>query len=283
MLSNGSSVISRGHSFAAAVPIAIGTVVALVGLAGTASASNTIYQDNFSGSASNPLNGTSPSVNATGAAWTADTGWRADGSQTAADAATNGSSDAYLPFTPSSGNIYTLSATMSPSLTSGSNWFALGFVGSFSSATSTTGGVANNGDGVNAWFGDSGSGQLNAGPWLLMNSGWNGEDPNESYFPGPGASGAVNFTGKSGDTVAIVLNTQSSAWTFQVFDNGTNVSPVIPFSSNPAITGVGLGQFAPAVGSVSNFSLTSVPEPTTLGVFAIGGLGLLLLKRRKAV
>ena len=278
MFSNRSSVISRGGCIAA---MAL-AVAAVAGLAGTASAS-IIYQDNFSGSSSNPLNATSPSVDATGATWTADTGWRADGSQTAADAATNGSSDAYLPFTPSSGNIYTLSATMSPSLTSGSNWFALGFVGSFSSATSTTGGAVNNGDGVNAWFADSGSGQLNAGPWLLMNSGWNGEDPNESYFPGPGASGAVDFTGKSGDTVAIVLNTQSSAWTFQVFVNGTNVSPVIPFSSNPAITGVGLGQFAPAVGSVSNFSLTSVPEPATLGLCAVGGLGLLLLKRRRVV
>ncbi|MGC9259195.1 MAG: DUF642 domain-containing protein [Phycisphaerae bacterium] len=34
---------------------------------------------------------------------------------------------------------------------------------------------------------------------------------------------------------------------------------------------------------VSNISLAAVPEPATLGVFAIGGLGLLLLKRRKAV
>ncbi len=283
MFSNRSS-ISRGCFLAAAALAA----VACIGLAGTASAS-VIYQDNFPGSSADPLNGTSPGVDATSATWTADTGWRADGSQTAADynqtTGAEGSSDAYLPFTPSSGNIYTLTAILSPSLTQGSNWFALGFVGSFSSATSSATGATDNGNGVNAWFGDSGSGQLNAGPWLLMSSGWNGEDPNEAYFPGPGANGSVNFTGQSGDTVAIVLNTQASAWTYQVFDNGNNVSPILTFATNPVITGVALGQWAPAVGSVSDFSLTStsVPEPATLGLVAVGGLGLLLLKRRKAV
>ncbi|MGC9261842.1 MAG: PEP-CTERM sorting domain-containing protein, partial [Phycisphaerae bacterium] len=34
---------------------------------------------------------------------------------------------------------------------------------------------------------------------------------------------------------------------------------------------------------VANVSLTAVPEPATLGLVAAGGLGLLLLKRRKAV
>ncbi|MDA8376420.1 MAG: PEP-CTERM sorting domain-containing protein [Planctomycetia bacterium] len=34
---------------------------------------------------------------------------------------------------------------------------------------------------------------------------------------------------------------------------------------------------------IANVAMAPVPEPATLGVFAIGGLGLLLLKRRKAV
>ncbi len=40
-----------------------------------------------------------------------------------------------------------------------------------------------------------------------------------------------------------------------------------------------------SIGTVDNFVLSSpsVPEPATMGLFAIGGLGLLLLKRRKTV
>lgn len=267
-------------------------LTALAGLVGTAKA-GVIYQDNFPGSSANPLNGTSPTIDATGATWTADTGWRADGSQTNADynasSGATGSSDAFLPFTPSNGNVYTLSANFD--VVGGStnpNWFAFGFVQSFSSATSTVTGAANNGNGVNAWPGSSGTdtasaSYLNAGPWLLVQkNNVQAAYPNQ-YFTGPGA--AANGTYPSGVGTAdmsIVLNTEASAWTYQVFEGGTSVSPIIAFATNPAIGGVMLGQWANTSGQVSNFSLTSVPEPASLGLCVFGGLGLLLLRRRTA-
>ncbi len=277
------------HSFSLAAALA---VAALAGLAGTATA-GVIYQDNFSGSSANPLNGTSPAVDATGATWTADTGWRANGSQTDADynAATGaqGSSDAYLPFTPSSGNVYTLSADLNVVGSPNPNWFAIGFVQSFSSSTSSVTGAANNGNGVNAWPGGSGTdtssaSYLNAGPWLLVQeNNVQAPYPNQ-YFTGPGTSGSGTYPASVGTAdMSIVLNTEASAWTYQIFEGGVSVTPVVTFKANPTIGGVMLGQWANTSGTVSNFSLTSVPEPASLGVLAIGGaIGLLMLKRRAA-
>ena len=114
-------------------------------------------------------------------------------------------------------------------------------------------------------------------------------------FPGPGTAGASGFTitgsGASpltDNTFSIVLNTTgantaASPWTFQVYDNNIlETSSPIDLPAGTVIDAVGM-QGASAVGSVSNFSLTSVPEPATLGLMGVGAVGLLLLKRRKTV
>ncbi|MHB1767247.1 MAG: hypothetical protein ACYCUV_05270 [Phycisphaerae bacterium] len=114
--------ISRVFSLAAAV---LAATVA-VGLADTASAS-VIYSDNFPGTSTAALNGTSPATDATAATWSAplapgSDGWAANGATTN----TTTHAAALLSFTPVSGNVYTLSATLDP--TGGnSNWIALGF------------------------------------------------------------------------------------------------------------------------------------------------------------
>jgi hypothetical protein len=283
------SSISRGCSLAAAALAA----VACIGLASTASASTVIYQDSFNGLSSTPLNGATPTTdNGPSSTWTAtpngtnssfyDNG---SASETSATGALG-----YLNFTPATGNIYTLSATLSLPASSADtnsgetnwNWFAVGYT---TSVNTSSGATFNSGSSPNPYA------------WVIVyapadNNGLAGEG-----FEGPTSSTpAQAFSTPSGQSdtsqqISIVLNTGASTWTYQFFDDGTAVSSVESFSSNPPITGVGLclqgspNWSSPVTGTVSNFSLTSspVPEPATLGLLAVGALGLLLLKRRKAV
>lgn len=258
MFSNRSSVISRGCFVVAAAVLA---VAAAAGVAGTASAA-VIYQDNFPGSSANPLNGSHPAIDLTGAAWSAGSYWKANGSAT-------GSSEqvgAVLPVAVSDGGLYTLTATVAPgSPAAGWQWIALGFV---SDPTGETAGL----------FGSS-------GPWML-------QEPNSNSTAGDlgqyFASGNGNISGyqspESPVTMTVVLNTMASQWTAQWYYNGTAVqsSPYV-YSSNPtAITDVGFATNYNSA-SVSGFSLTgpTVPETAPLDLLAVGGLGLLLLSGRK--
>ncbi len=244
--------ISRSCSFAAA---ALAAMVA-VGLAGTASAS-VIYSDNFPGSSTAALDGTSPATDATAATWSAPLalssgGWAANGSTT--NTSTN--ADALLSFTPVSGNVYTLSATLDPTGLN-SNWIALGFADANSSTPMYTSG----------------------GPWTIVRG--NGQI---AFSPGPGATSVGGYTSTtSPETSSLVLNTEGSQWTFQGYYNGKlEITDTYAVGSNPTnIAYVGIDTNGEP-GSVSNFQLTAVPEPTTLGLSAVGGLGLLLIGRRRA-
>ncbi len=288
MFSNRSSV-----SHGSALAIAAFAAVACIGLASTASASTIIYQDNFGGTSSTPLNGATPTTdNGTSSTWTATTNGtnssfydNGSASETSAAGALG-----YLNFMPVSGYIYTLSATLSLPTSSADtnsnetnwNWFAVGYA---SSVDTSSGATFNSGSSPNpyAWV------QVYA---PFDNLGFAGEG-----FEGPNSSTSGQaFSTPSGQSdtaqqISIVLNTGASTWTYQFFDDGTAVSSVESFSSNPAITAVGLclqgspDWSSPVTGNVSNFSLTSspVPEPATLGLVAVGGLGLSLLKRRKVL
>ena len=290
MFSNRSSV-SRGSALA----IAALAAVACIGLAGTTTASTIIYQDTFTGSATaGTLNGATPNtVDTGGATWAAYTGspggWSDSGYS---NSGTSSRLSASLPFTPVAGQIYTLSLGINvlqnftnPSFqgfnNAGNYWGALGFM--LNQNTSV------------GW--DSGG----TSPWLL--SGMyaptggpnNGNNTNGAVWTGPGLVGGEGFGNPDitagVNNYSIVLNTGSTLWTYQVYlTNSTYTnkligsSSVAPFSSNPTIVAVGFQNGMGAV-QVSNFELTSspVPEPATLGLVAVGGLGLLMLKRRKAV
>jgi hypothetical protein len=266
----------------ALVPMAAG-MLAVMGMAfvsSTASAA-VIYQDSFSGSSTlGSLNGATPTTdNGSSSVWTAATQW-ADSGYFNGNTDGSGRVTAQLNFTPQANNIYTLSATVS--LTSGANpaaYLALGFLSNATSSNLTSG-----------WDVKSPSGsEPSASPWALVRIGSSNTPPNITYFTGPGladsaGSNLSDTAPLTDNTLELVLNTTSATWTYQVYDNGTLESGTNPISlpSGTTITAVGM-QGASVIGKVSNFELATVPEPATLGLVAVGGLGLLLLKRRKTV
>ena len=228
--------------------------VACVGLAGAASA-GIIYQDSFSGTNTTPLNGAALTVdNGTSSKWTAGTGSAghigfADSGYTSEPAASTTGEAAYLNFTPVSGQVYTLSVGMQTGSPNSGNWLALGFLTNPSTST-----------------GRFDAGGPGATPWALVRPPNTSFSPsNASYagtlFTGPGAAVyGENFfapagTGSGPQNVSIVLNTGNSAWTYQVFDNGTAVSPVEGFQNpNPTIIAVGLSNDGyGTTGQFSNF------------------------------
>ena len=110
-------------------------------------------------------------------------------------------------------------------------------------------------------------------------------------FNGDGATPNGPTSPNSGYTTwSITLNTTQSNWTTSFSEVGvsgeTNFQTFTYGGSapNPTINTVGVGTFD-LPGTVRDFTLAStpVPEPATLGLVAVGGLGLLLLKRRKAI
>ena len=275
---------SRGGSLVAAAAIA---GAAFAGMAGVASASmisegspTVIYQDSFTGStALGTLNGASPTTGPTGVTWTAPTatawGFSDSGYTTSGPSGNvNARLTASLPFTPTSGKIYTLSAgldvtAMAPGdPTSTDDWFALGYL----SNQDTSGGWDGNGQ---------------ASPWALSRY----TQTSVNSFTGPSLNGGQGYNESYVNNISIILNTASTDWSYQVYLNNANVSNYLvgsgTFTTNPTITAVGV-QNGLGTGYISNFELTSVsaspvPEPSTLAIIVAGGMGLLLLKRRKAV
>jgi hypothetical protein len=85
------------------------------------------------------------------------------------------------------------------------------------------------------------------------------------------ASGPVN--------VSVTLNTMGTNWATSFAVNG-NVIRSATFATNPTITNVVFGTNNVA-GSVNNFVLTAVPEPSTYGLLGLAGLAFLLVSRRR--
>jgi hypothetical protein len=203
-----------------------------------AQVTNNIYHDIFSRSGA--LNGSTPSpVDTSSAKWNA---WPQLITAGSAIAVTNASpsggfNNAFLPFTPSVGHIYTLSINIYGT-SGGSWWLAFGF------AQSAT---------MNDYYaaGNSGVG------WLLQRA----DNSQVQVFDGPGTAG-VNSYSNSGNAVtnsySIVLDTTvgtaSSGWTIAYLENGTLLRQDT-YSSNPSIQYVGIGA-ANATGRYLNFQLT---------------------------
>ncbi|MHB1158495.1 MAG: PEP-CTERM sorting domain-containing protein [Phycisphaerales bacterium] len=216
-----------------------------------------IYQDDFSGSSATNLPGTTPDVTTGGNTWQGSAGslWKADGSLTMT---TNTSSSASLPSTVTNGFIYTLSADLNPtSAFNNLNWIGLGFSSVY-------------------WV-----------PFLTNTNDWalvrvtRGTGQGQSFTNN--TSNAVVFDTPTGPVnIKIVLNTMAPQWTAEFFVNNVSFrGPVNTTTSTPAdFAFVGFGVISNVNGTVDNFVFSSVPEPATLGLLAMGGL--FMLPRRRA-
>jgi len=258
------------------------TSAVLLAFAGSASAQVILYQDSFTGgSPSTPagLNGSTPTTDnldingnlllpsGTAATWLADGAWATNGSS--ATVSTSAASNAFLPFTPTLGDDYTLSATLS---TSGLDWLALGFT----SATSGTNFFYNN------------PGAPNPAPWMLLGT---GSTPGVGVYSS-GLTQAASGTAFQGDTFTFALNTfvnPATPWTYSLTATGPGITGTLTlisngtYATNPTINYVGMGA-AVANGTVTDFTLTdtsvAAPEPSTYMFLGLGGLALLLVGRR---
>jgi hypothetical protein len=154
----------------------------------------TIYSDNFDGGTV-VINDTTPDTTTAGAKWVANENWKADGS-IAQVANTSADHSAFLPFTPESGKIYTLTATLSQptGTTNGAGramWAAIGF-------TNDTLGTAD-GNNTESFF----AGDNAASPLVL----WRPD------YGSPGNGRAVSFTGMGttgASNIAVALPNRTS-------------------------------------------------------------------------
>ncbi|NNM86086.1 MAG: PEP-CTERM sorting domain-containing protein [Phycisphaerales bacterium] len=230
--------------------------------AGAASAT-VIYSDNFVQASGTELNGQPVQASAAYAGGTANAVWAGSTTITTTGSGAyekNGGNYIYLPFTPQQNYIYTLTATISITAST-PEWDALGFASTSPLIT--------------------GYGSLYS--WGLV-SGTGSNQP--QFFPGVGTAGGPIYFGTTSDngkqTLIITLNTMSAKWTSSAVIQGdlTNPSTTITYSTPPAIKNVGFGYNYD--GTISAFSLTATaPEPATLGLLAVGALGLLLLGRKR--
>ena len=204
-----------------------------------AAQAGTIHEDDFSGAAGN-LNGTGPG-------WIANTttGWQLDGSS-----ATSGSGIrfAWLPFAPTAGNVYTLSADVT---TTGGSWLAIAF------AKDSAPGVPPLDSTV--LF------TIDTYAWMLRKPGVNGQ---VQTFRGKGtANGGPSST--SAGNLSVVLDTQPALWTVEYFVGGSSIGAAVAYGTNPDISWVGFGQNNGA-GTVDNFLLTDNSAPPAPGTLIYG-------------
>lgn len=231
-----------------------------------------IYQDGFD--REGVLNGTAPDVAPGSQTWTAlesdptvPTDPHTDGAVLTFDASRR---NMFLPFAPGTG-VYELSVQMKlDPADDSSDWAGLGFMGANPDV-----------DDSQMAFGEDVD--TSGRPWILLRQ--NGA---ALVFAGPGT--ANNLGGPAAGTYApdvfhtltLTLDTTGALWTVDASINGSPIIDTFTYDVNPDIGTVGMSTTpfdGDYVFTFDNFSL--VPEPATLGLLGIGGLGVLLRRRRR--
>ena len=192
-----------------------------------------IYSQTFTGG-TGALAGTTSTTG--GGTWTGDNIINRDG------ALVGGWGAVSLAFTPSSGLVYELTATI-PSQYWGS-WIGVGFLPD------------------NSLYGWSPS-----NPVALRTAGW-------QIWPQ-----AVNASALTSNDVLIRLDTTGAQWKTAMYQGGVQIGSTFTYTTNPTITRVGFVSDGSG-GQVSAFQLTAVPEPTAALLGTLGMLA--LLRRRRA-
>lgn len=242
--------------------VLLSSIVCVFGLAINPVNASTIYQHSFSGSDGVNLFGTGIDIDNNGGSntWSGSTGsFDADGSVDG-----EGSHGVWLPFSPTSGNIYQLSGSID--YTSGA-WITLGFA------------VGNPNNHFNTIEAEPyGTALVNTGVLAIDGQGLEGQNANA------GLSGFNNI-----DIVLDATDTDSANWTVAFYLEGALVSgpnTVTNSETWPDTGDLGRIQYVgfstnSAVGTIDDFALTIIPEPCTTLFATLGLTGLLLLRRRR--
>jgi len=245
-------------------PALVAAGLAFLGL-GHVHAQTTLYQDTFQDTDS-LLDTQAPTTAVTAFGASASATWSGSATFTESTStnvlslpSTNVNPE-YLTFTPQSGVIYNLSATLTNGAGVTDNWVAFGFI-------SNTGTPIYSGGGA---------------PWMLLKS----SGAVESYG-GPGTAGGdkTSSTGAgivTNNTMTITLDTTTTLWTYQfsyLASNGTTLltSATTAYATNPTIIAVGIASYntPPGTRTLDNFTLTAtaIPEPSAYALM-IGAAGL---------
>jgi len=251
----------------------------LVSAVQASAAWNTIYEDTFSGLGSTSLNGAAPTTRPGSETWafnnaTALNGFRANGDAIATGGGANGQISALLPFSPLAGSKYQLSGRISLTTATG-QWVGLGFSDALTTADGTSGLFAFSALNGISWalHGDTGANSLQA-------------------FAGPDTANLVANTFSVNPTdLRIVFDTTGAQWTTTYFATSANlnggletqIGNTFAYAVNPTVLGVGFTKGQDVGGIIDNFKLEVevVPEPTSLALGLLGGLSLLVARRRR--
>ncbi len=255
-----------------AAVVAAGAALALSST--SAKADTIIYQDTFPGSSTSTLVGTKPGPTTNTNAWavTADATssgdtFNADGSVTNSTTTTANYGD-YLTFTPTSGNVYTLSATLNPLNTTGTGaWVGIAFDnGIVADATKLAPSML-------AHYESSTATGAYARVQAFTTGNTKVYDSNTSTTINPLPLD---------ETAEMVLNTTSTDWVVSFYYNNALLS-TYTYATNPTgVDGVSISANGNSFSSsVADFTLTETPEPAAFGFFGLGAVGLLLGGRRK--
>ncbi len=245
--------------------------VAWLSICATTVQAATVFQDNFN--RVGPLNGSTPSFSA-GSNWTANPGFATDGTKVNASFGfTNFTSSAYVPMPVAitSGNIYTLSATMFRGLSTDDT--AIMIFGFFDATPSWNGGVP-----------------VDEGHAIALAPRNNRASVNTMLHGFVNAADIGVADGTNGTTFGVRLyETAPNAWSAVALElSPTNQLILGQFSPTPIslanIHTIGMisGSLLPPYIDNLTLDVSPVPEPSTfvLGIASLAGLGLVNLRKK---